>query len=68
MKTTDQRKPCYPALPIIIQVRNDPERYEAFIREQFERELARDDSAISQKACFVYFAIVRECTESGEGG
>jgi hypothetical protein len=31
-------------------VRNDPERYEAFVREHFERELARPDSQVTARA------------------
>tara|TARA_B110001452_G_scaffold229633_1_gene205592 strand:+ start:416 stop:949 length:534 start_codon:yes stop_codon:yes gene_type:complete len=32
------------------EVQNDPERYEAFVREHFERELARPDSALTARA------------------
>ena len=31
-------------------VQNDPERYEAFVREHFERELARPDSRLTAQA------------------
>eukprot|EP00962_Isochrysis_galbana_P042726 scaffold16054_cov127-Isochrysis_galbana.AAC.7 len=36
--------------PIPADVRNDPVRYEAFVREHFERELARDGSQLSSRA------------------
>lgn len=32
------------------EVQNDPERYEAFVREHFERELARPDSQLTARA------------------
>lgn len=35
--------------PIPPEVRDDPVRYEAFIREQFERELAREGSALNSR-------------------
>jgi hypothetical protein len=31
-------------------VQNDPERYEAYVREHFERELARPDSQLTARA------------------
>ena len=36
--------------PIPPEVRDDPVRYEAFVREHFERELARDGSQLSSRA------------------
>jgi hypothetical protein len=36
--------------PIPADVRNDPVRYEVFVREHFERELARDGSQLSSRA------------------
>jgi len=39
--------------PIPDDVRNDPVRYEAFVRDHFERELARDGSQLSTRAAQV---------------
>jgi hypothetical protein len=35
-------------------VLNDPVRYEAFVREQFERQLGRDNSRVNQQAAQLY--------------
>ena len=38
------------SIPIPPEVRADPERYERFVREQFEAQLARNDSSLARRA------------------
>ncbi len=40
--------------PVPPEVRDDPVKYEAFIREQFERELGNSDSRLASQALAMY--------------